>query len=138
MCHGQPPSSLSNQPRQGVLYVIKRDFSIAAFPHVFLTFSPRQVCILEIDHNLRETMTRETYRYLAYMLRLWQVKGDQDLTWCASLESPHTSERRGFASLEALCKFLEEQTRSEEQPAGDWKHTNAATKDESSDDRRGG
>jgi hypothetical protein len=50
-------------------------------------------------------------RYLAYMLRLWQVGSGEELTWRASLENPHTGERRGFANLEALVAFLEEYTR---------------------------
>ena len=54
--------------------------------------------------------TREP-RYLAYLLRLWQAGNGEELTWRASLESPRTGERRGFASLEALVAFLEEQTR---------------------------
>ncbi len=59
-------------------------------------------------------MTTERPRYLAYMLRLWQAGSDEELTWRASLESPHTGERRGFASLEALFEFLEEQIDSHE------------------------
>lgn len=59
-------------------------------------------------------MIHEPHRYMAYMLRLWQVDSDQGLSWRASLENPHTGERRGFASLEALFKFLEEQTQAEE------------------------
>ena len=50
-------------------------------------------------------------RYLAYMLRLWQVGDEREPVWRASLESPHTGERHGFASLEALFAFLEEHTR---------------------------
>ena len=53
-------------------------------------------------------MTRPR-RYLAYMLRLWQVGGGDEPTWRA-LESPHTGECRGFADLEALFAFLVEQT----------------------------
>ncbi len=53
--------------------------------------------------------TREP-RYFAYMLRLWQVKGNGESSWRASLESPRTGERRGFANLEALFEFLQEQT----------------------------
>ena len=48
-------------------------------------------------------------RYRAYMLRLWQVDDEEGPTWRASLESPHTGERRGFASLEALVAFLTNQ-----------------------------
>lgn len=67
-------------------------------------------------------MTNERSRYLAYMLRLWQVGSEEELTWRASLESPHTGERHGFASLAALFAFLAEQTGSkppqpEEPPA---------------------
>jgi hypothetical protein len=61
-------------------------------------------------------MPTESRRYLAYMLRLWQVGGEGELAWRASLESPHTGERHGFASLEALFAFLEEKTRGEASP----------------------
>ena len=57
-------------------------------------------------------------RYLAYLLRLWQVNQNGDPVWRASLEDPRTGERRGFASLETLMDFLREQTqekRDEEQ-----------------------
>jgi len=40
------------------------------------------------------------------MLRLWPVEQDGEIVWRASLESPLTGERRGFASLEALIAFL--------------------------------
>ena len=56
-------------------------------------------------------MPTESRRYLAYMLRLWQVGDEREPVWRASLENPHTGERHGFASLEALVKFLEEHTR---------------------------
>ena len=59
-------------------------------------------------------MPTQSRRYLAYMLRLWQVGGEGESSWWASLESPRTGERRGFANLEALVAFLEGQTR----PAG--------------------
>jgi hypothetical protein len=52
------------------------------------------------------------------MLRLWQADSDEELTWRASLESPHTGERRGFANLEALVAFLEEETHLMERPDG--------------------
>jgi len=56
-------------------------------------------------------MPTEPRRYLAYMLRLWQMGSGEEPVWRASLESPHTGERRGFPSLEALVAFLEEYTR---------------------------
>jgi hypothetical protein len=67
-------------------------------------------------------MTDERRHYLAYLLRLWQVHSEGELIWRASLESPHTGERHGFANLEALFAFLEEQIGSlaqrKEQPRG--------------------
>ena len=55
-------------------------------------------------------MTMQRPRYLAYMLRLWQANGDEEPGWRASLESPHTGERHGFADLAQLVVFLAEQT----------------------------
>jgi hypothetical protein len=55
-------------------------------------------------------MTIEQRRYFAYMLRLWQVDSNGEPIWRASLESPHTGERVGFASLEDLFDFLRERT----------------------------
>jgi hypothetical protein len=54
-------------------------------------------------------MITEQQRYLAYMLRLWQVSSDRDPILRASVESPHTGERHGFANLERLFAFLAEQ-----------------------------
>jgi hypothetical protein len=45
--------------------------------------------------------------YVAYLLRLWQVEAEDDAPWRASLESPQTGERLGFASLADLFAFLE-------------------------------
>jgi hypothetical protein len=57
-------------------------------------------------------MSEEPPRYLAYMLRMWQASSDGRMVWRASLESPHTGERQGFADLRALYDFLE--SRAEE------------------------
>jgi hypothetical protein len=48
-----------------------------------------------------------TRRYLAYLLRLWQVGDKGRIGWRASAENVHTGERRGFASLGELFTFLE-------------------------------
>ena len=48
--------------------------------------------------------------YLAYLLRLWQITSDGNIVWRASVESPHTGERHGFADLKALFAFLGEKT----------------------------
>ena len=61
-------------------------------------------------------MKTKPARYRAYMLRLIPVKCDRGWTWHASLENAHTGERRGFASLELLVAFLQEQMRQE--PSG--------------------
>jgi hypothetical protein len=54
-------------------------------------------------------MVTERQRYLAYMLRLWQV-GDDKTVWRASLENAHTGSRQSFASLDTLFVFLEAET----------------------------
>ncbi|MBU0494027.1 MAG: hypothetical protein KKA73_10165 [Chloroflexi bacterium] len=54
-------------------------------------------------------MTTRSPRYLAYMLRLWQSSSEKP-DWRASLESPHTGERQGFASLDDLFDFLQHRT----------------------------
>ena len=49
-------------------------------------------------------------RYCAYVLRLWEMHaadGHNRPAWRCSVEDPHTGERRGFASLEALMTFLQ-------------------------------
>jgi hypothetical protein len=48
--------------------------------------------------------------YLAYLLRLWRITSDGNAVWRASVESPHTGERHGFADLQTLFAFLEERT----------------------------
>lgn len=45
-------------------------------------------------------------RYLAYLVRLWQVEDRGELAWRASLEDAHTGERRGFPDLASLFAFL--------------------------------
>jgi hypothetical protein len=68
---------------------------------------------------------KQQRRYLAYLLRVWRESGgelpDSDLPggdlphgdpplWRASLESPQSAERRGFADLDELFAFLRERT----------------------------
>jgi len=48
--------------------------------------------------------------YQSYLLRLWRAPNRHNMAWRASLEDPHTGERRGFASLDALVAFLRERT----------------------------
>ncbi len=48
-------------------------------------------------------------RYLSYMLRLWETSNGERGIWRASLESPGSGQRQGFASLQSLIDFLEMQ-----------------------------
>ena len=54
-------------------------------------------------------MSKEQQGYISYLLRLWQIRSTGELVWRASLESPHTGKRRGFASLADLFTFLEKE-----------------------------
>ncbi len=54
-------------------------------------------------------MAKESREYISYLLRLWKVSGAGLPVWRASLEDVHTGERLGFADLQGLLKFLEEQ-----------------------------
>lgn len=56
-------------------------------------------------------MTDAPRGYLSYLLRLWQASVDGELVWRASLESPHTGERLGFADVESLFAFLDAETK---------------------------
>jgi hypothetical protein len=55
-------------------------------------------------------MSEEQRRYVSYLLRLWQTQREGALVWRASLESPTTGERQGFACLADLFAFLEQET----------------------------
>jgi hypothetical protein len=55
-------------------------------------------------------MAKQQQGYLSYLLRLWQTGNDSERIWRASLETPGSGERRGFASLRELFDFLEAQT----------------------------
>jgi hypothetical protein len=57
------------------------------------------------------TMTEPRDGYSSYLLRLWQTAGDGERVCRASLESAHSSERVGFASLDALMSFLRRECR---------------------------
>jgi hypothetical protein len=53
-------------------------------------------------------MRDEPDAYQSYLLRLWRAQCDGIWQWRASLESPHTGERRAFAGLEQCFAFLRE------------------------------
>ena len=54
-------------------------------------------------------MMERPRNYISYLLRMWR-SGQDEATWQASLESPLTGERQGFAGLEELWAFLQAQT----------------------------
>jgi hypothetical protein len=54
-------------------------------------------------------MSNRRRGYVAYLLRLWQAEGGENAPWRASLESPQSGERQGFASLMDLFTFLEKE-----------------------------
>jgi hypothetical protein len=60
------------------------------------------------------TKQQQRQRYLSYLLRLWQTSDGKQTVWRASLQSPHSEERHGFASLEDLMDFLKAQTEKTE------------------------
>ena len=52
-------------------------------------------------------------RQKAYLLRLWETRSvppDCPTTWRFSLEDVQNNERHGFATLEALASFLDNET----------------------------
>ncbi|MBN1485089.1 MAG: hypothetical protein JXA37_10230 [Chloroflexia bacterium] len=53
--------------------------------------------------------------YASYLLRMWQVRQVDRLTWRATLQCTATGETRGFPDLESLFCFLREQ----DQPAAE-------------------
>jgi hypothetical protein len=57
--------------------------------------------------------------YQTYLLRLWFVQVQGKKQWRASIESPHTGERKVFASLEQLFAFLGERCEGEEPEVGE-------------------
>ncbi len=63
-------------------------------------------------------MASEPRRYVAYLLRVWRVTGDDGAPALrASLEDVRTGERQGFGSLEQLLAFLLEETAGVPSPA---------------------
>jgi len=60
--------------------------------------------------NRHREMRERKRLYLAYLLRLWQVRNKGQTGWRASVENAHTGERLGFAHLDELIAFLRERT----------------------------
>ena len=47
--------------------------------------------------------------HTSYLLRLWQAESDGSLIWRASLQAAGTPQRRGFATVADLLRFLEDE-----------------------------
>lgn len=71
----------------------------------------------------------EQPEYLAYLLRLWRANTEQDPVWRASLDSPHTGERRGFTDLAALFAFLQDKTAGQDLDTGSAREEGEERKD---------
>ena len=73
-------------------------------------------------------MQKAAPEYFAYLLRVWRTTGSNGAPlWHASLESPDGTTRQGFASLDALFAFLENQT-------GDWNASQALKPNQNTDE----
>jgi len=55
-------------------------------------------------------MNREQAPYLSWLLRLWPTRSEGQWIWRASIEDPHTGQRRGFARLKDLFTYLDQET----------------------------
>jgi hypothetical protein len=60
-------------------------------------------------------MINRQKQYLSYLLRLWQEQNSDPPLWRASLEKPQAGSILGFASLEDLFAYLENETKSSSQ-----------------------
>ena len=74
---------------------------------------PNATPALGVDH-----VSEKKTGYASYLLRLWPIEDKGRLVWRASLESPHSDERWGFASLDALFAFLRQETVGTLDPSG--------------------
>lgn len=54
-------------------------------------------------------MDKERLCYVSYLLRMWQVRSQDQGIWRASLEYPQTGQVVGFPDLASLFSFLEAQ-----------------------------
>lgn len=51
-------------------------------------------------------MNVEQTGYRSFLLRLWLVKQNGEISWRAILENPHTGQQHFFSSPDALNEFL--------------------------------
>lgn len=55
-------------------------------------------------------MSTHKPRYLSFMLRMWQITGEECDPWRVSLEAPGSNTRKGFKDLRSAFQYLEEIT----------------------------
>lgn len=58
------------------------------------------------------TVPQNALCYQAYLLRCWEERSDLPdgrVIWRFSLEDPHTGQRRGFATFDALMAVLRDE-----------------------------
>jgi hypothetical protein len=67
-------------------------------------------------------VTKAQPDYLSFLLRLWRARTEAGVVWRASLESPHSGKRIGFASLDDLFSFLRQETETAYPERGTGKH----------------
>jgi hypothetical protein len=114
-----------------VVTIIQADVRLvnhAAIPYAFSVRRPAKLSVSQAWRQLEvaDEEARRPREYQSYLLRLWQesageppvvelVDSDEPRApplWRASLESPGTGERHGFASLEDLYAYLDKKTGS--------------------------
>jgi hypothetical protein len=61
-------------------------------------------------------MQNEEQRYLAFLVRFWQIRKRGELVWRASAESAQTGERKAFADMDLLFSFLKRCTEEQARP----------------------
>jgi hypothetical protein len=55
-------------------------------------------------------MVERQREYMAYLVRIWSVRGKGRTVWRASLENAHTGESHGFDTLDDLFDYVRART----------------------------
>lgn len=50
----------------------------------------------------------ETYKYHAFLVRLWQINQGGKLVWRVTIENPHTKEIIGFETAQDFTEYLDQ------------------------------
>jgi hypothetical protein len=57
---------------------------------------------------MSEEVSVEKTVYYSFLLRLWSIRQNGQISWRASLENPHTKQQQFFYCLEDLILFLQQ------------------------------